>query len=179
MPSRRLPGMTDDTSSPGLSLPYDTVPGRRIRVSAADPSATRGHVRGLVTSFAALTTGPPDAYASERPWALPFKVFPSSQSVPLSGPLPSCRYPLPLLRPEELHWTTRPASGPCSCDESVLSPEPQVIPAADPFLGFDPPELAPDRPGVRFGRDASPLTLWRLDVKARLGLRVLRDNRVG
>jgi hypothetical protein len=31
---------TDDTSSPGLSSPYDTVPGRRIRLPAADPSAT-------------------------------------------------------------------------------------------------------------------------------------------
>lgn len=39
------------------------------------------------------TTGPPDATsAPERPWASPFKEFPSSRSVPLSGPVPSCRY---------------------------------------------------------------------------------------
>ena len=40
-----------------------------------------------------MTTGPPDASsASERPWASPFKGFPSPRSVPLSEPLPSCRY---------------------------------------------------------------------------------------
>jgi hypothetical protein len=67
------------------------------------PPPSRGHVRGLATPFAALTTGPPDACASERPWASPFKVFPSSQSVPLSGPMPSCRHPLRPWRPEGLH----------------------------------------------------------------------------
>jgi hypothetical protein len=55
----------------------------------------RRHVRGLATPFAAITSGPPDACAPERPWASPFKVFPSSQAVPLSGSIPSCRYPLP------------------------------------------------------------------------------------
>jgi hypothetical protein len=63
------------------------------------PPPLRGHVRGLVTPLAALTSGPPDAEASERPWALPFKVFPSSQSVPLSGSMPSGRYPLSLASP--------------------------------------------------------------------------------
>jgi hypothetical protein len=125
----------------------------------------RGHVRGLVTPFAALTSGPPDACASERPWASPFKVFPSSQSVPLSGPMPSCRHPLPPRRPEGLRVRCAPASRPCSCDESVQSPGSRVIPAVDPFLGFYPPEPAPIRPGARFGRGASPLTLGRLDVQ--------------
>jgi len=37
---RRLPGWVDDTASPGLCLPYDTIPGRWIRLPAADPSAT-------------------------------------------------------------------------------------------------------------------------------------------
>ena len=57
-----------------------------------------------------------------------------------------------------------PASGPCSRDESVLTPEPQVTPAVDPFLGFPPPERTPARPGARFDRGASPLVLRRLDV---------------
>jgi hypothetical protein len=93
VPSRRLPGMSDDTSSPGLLAPYDTVSDRRIRSSAADPSATACRVRGLATPFATCTTGPPDATsASERPWASPFKEFPSPRSVPLSEPVPSCRY---------------------------------------------------------------------------------------
>ena len=80
--------------------------------------------------------------------------------------MPSCRYPPPPLDSKESCFTTQPASGPCSCDESVQSLASQVIPAADPFLGFDPPELAPTRPGARFVRDASPLTLRRLDVDA-------------
>ena len=92
-PSRRLPGKSDDTSSPGLSLPYDTISNRRIRLPAADPSATACHVRGLVTPFATYTTSPPSASSAlERPWASPFKGFPSSRSVPLSEPLPSWRY---------------------------------------------------------------------------------------
>jgi hypothetical protein len=61
---------------------------------AADPSATARHVRGLDTPLAAVASSPPDAEASERPWASPFKVFPSPQSVPLSGPVPSYRCPL-------------------------------------------------------------------------------------
>jgi len=64
------------------------------------PPPPRGHVRGLDTPFAAVTSGPPDAEASERPWASPFKVFPSPQSVPLSGPIPSCHRLLPRCRPE-------------------------------------------------------------------------------
>ena len=40
VPSRRFPGWADDTSSPGLFLPYDTLPSRGIRLPVADPSAT-------------------------------------------------------------------------------------------------------------------------------------------
>jgi len=93
VPSRRLPGKSDDTSSPGLLGPYDTVSDRWTRLPAADPSATACRVRGLATPCATYTTGPPDATsASERPWASPFKGFPSSRSVLLSEPVPSCRY---------------------------------------------------------------------------------------
>jgi hypothetical protein len=74
--------------------------------------------------------------------------------------------------------TTWPPSRPCSRDEFVLSPGPQVIPTVDSFLGFDLPEHALVRPGARFDRGASPLALRRLDVQARPGLRVLRCERV-
>jgi len=67
--------------------------------------------------------------------------------------------------PKDATSTTRPASRPCSCDESVRSPGSRVIPAVDTFLGFYPPEPAPIRPGARFGRGASPLALGRLDVQ--------------
>jgi len=95
MPSRRFPGWSDDTSSPELLLPYDTVPGQWLRVSTTDCSAATVPRAGFGYPLRGSTTGPPDAYASERPWASPFKVFPSSQAVPLSGSIPSCRYPLP------------------------------------------------------------------------------------
>ena len=140
------------------SLPYDTVSSWRIRVSAADPSAARGHVRGLATSCAALTTSPPDAFASERPWALPFKEFPSPQSVPLSGPMPSCRYPSPGVAPKSSTWERSRLQGLVPAT-NPFSHRHQVVPAADPFLGFDPPECSPIRPGARFGRGASPLAL--------------------
>jgi hypothetical protein len=72
-----------------------------------------------------LTTGPPDASsASERPWASPFKGFPSPRSVPLSEPLPSCRCRVALRLPGGQRVRCWPASGPCSRDESVLTPEP-------------------------------------------------------
>jgi len=89
--------------------------------------------------------------------------------------------PLPatVTQPRRAVHATWPTSGPRSCDESVLSPEPQVIPAVDPFLGFDPPKRTPVRPGARFDRGASPLALWRFDVQTRLGLRVLQYKRVG
>jgi hypothetical protein len=66
--------------------------------------------------------------------------------------------------PRRAASATWPASGPCSRDESVLSPEPQAVPAVDPCVGFDPPECAPVRPGARFDRGASPLALRRLYV---------------
>jgi hypothetical protein len=106
-PSRRLPGKSDDTSSPGLLLPYDTISSRRFRLPAADPSAAACHVRGLVTPFATYTTSPTDATsASERPWASPFKGFPSSRSVPLSEPVPSCRYRAATAPPRRAAHTT-------------------------------------------------------------------------
>lgn len=179
MSSRRSPGWSDDNSSRGLFLPYDTIPGHWLRVSAVDPSTTTRRVRGLTTPLATITSGPPDACASERPWASPFKVFPSPQSVPLSGPMPSCRCSFLPQRSEECYLVTQPASRPCSCDESVRSPEPRVVPAVDTFLGFYPPEHAPTRPDARFGRGASPLVLGRLDVKARPGLRVFWREWVG
>jgi len=177
--SRRLPGMPDDTSSPGLLLPYDTVSNRRIRLPATDPSATAYRVRGLVTPCATSTTGPPDTTSvPERPWASPFKDFPSSRSVLLSEPLPSCRYLAHCTSPEE-------SASDAACFRALFPRRVRAatgttrVPAVDPFLGFDPPECAPARPGARFGRGTSPLALGRLDVQVRLDLRVSGCERVG
>jgi len=178
-PSRRFPGKPDDTSSPGLSLPYDTVSNRRSRLPAANPFATAYHVRGLVTPFAISTTGPPGTTsAPEHPWASPFKGFPSPRSVLLSEPVPSCRYLARPASPEESE--SEPACFRALFPRRVRSDTGTTrVPAVDPFLGFDPPELAPVRPGARFGRGTSPLALGRLDVQARLGLRVSGCERVG
>lgn len=68
------------------------MPARRIRWPTADPSAAAYHVRGLVTPCAMSTTWPAGVSSTpERPWASPFKDFPSSRSVLLSEPMPSCR----------------------------------------------------------------------------------------
>jgi hypothetical protein len=107
VPSRRLPSRSDDTSSHDLSLPYDTVSDQQLRLMIADPSTTTSHVRGLDTPFATFTASPPDACASERPWASPFKDFPSLRSASLSGALPSCRYPM--LRASPKGSTHKPA----------------------------------------------------------------------
>jgi hypothetical protein len=141
---------TDDTSSPGLSLPYDTVPGQRIRLPAADPSATAWPRPGF---------GYPPRGSYHRPsrrrsvgasmglalQGLPLVAIGTPLGAPTLLPLPTAR-----CTPEGEHQSARPASGPCSCDESVLSPESRMIPAVDTFLGFDPPEPAPTRPDARF-----------------------------
>ncbi len=170
---------SDDTSSPGLSAPYDTVPDRRILHPTTDPSAAACRVRGLATSFATSTTGPADACAPEHPWASPFKVFPSTAvGAPLgahtlltlpAGPTPP--------RGETRHDVAAfRVSFPRRVRAAARTTE--VVPAVDTFLGFDLPELALARPGARFDRGASPLALRRLDVQARPGLRVLRCERV-
>jgi hypothetical protein len=156
------------------------MPGRQTRPSTADPSAAACRVRGLATPFATSTADPPDASsAPERPWASPFKGFPSPRSAPLSGPLPSCRCqgtPAPPRRMEPTSLTGFRALFPRRVRADTGTTR---IPAVDPFLGFDPPEHAPVRPGARFDRGASPLALRRLDVQARPGPRVLRCERVG
>jgi hypothetical protein len=148
------------TTLPLLDFSCPTTQSRPAASCLGSGSLRRpGRVRGLATSCATHTADPADACASERPWASPFKDFPSLQSVPLSGPLPSYRYPRSASLDERRH-TTQPASGPCSCNESVLSPESQVTPVADPFLGFFPPEHAPIRPGARFVSRRLPSRPW-------------------
>jgi hypothetical protein len=71
-------------------VPYDTVPDRRSRLSG-DGSPRR---RVPPARFGYLLGGLPPPIlparkAPERPWASPFKAFPSSQEVPLSRSLPS------------------------------------------------------------------------------------------
>jgi hypothetical protein len=88
--------------------------------------------------------------APERPWASPFKGF---SSTAIGAPLGAHAFltlPTATPPPRGEASTAWPSSRPCSRDEFVLSPEPRMIPAVDPFLGFDLSEPAPARPGARF-----------------------------
>jgi len=100
------------------------ISARRMRFPTANPFAAARHVRGLITPFATSTTEPTDASsASERPWASPFKDFPFSRSVPLSGPVALLPLPPAPHLPEERYERTGrlqgllPATSPC-CRQS-------------------------------------------------------------
>lgn len=162
-----------------------------------DPSTVACHVRGLVTpiattplSLAAPSTSrrrtpPSTSSALERSWASPFKVFPSTAiGTPFGAhalmPLP----PASSLHPKAGRVCRQSPTGPCSRGESVLH---RGCRGRTPYgsgrrslHGLQcSPELAPARSGSRFGREASPHTLWGGDVPVRLGLRVSRFERVG
>ena len=165
-PSRRQAGKSDDTSSPGLLLPYDTCQAGGFVDQRRIPPPPR----------AACGVWLPPARLNRRPWrrdkrtAAPMGF--SLQGLPLvtiGAPL-GARALMALPRhggasPEGSVPRRWPTSGPCSRDESVLTPgTTSDVPAVDPFLGFAPPERAPARPGARFDHGASPLGLWRLYV---------------
>jgi len=114
----------------------------------------RCHVRGLATPFAALPPALPTLTRRSVHGLHPSRCSLRRKRCPSRGPYPPAvtRFleALPGTRPKQLHLETQPASGPCSCDESVQSPESRMIPAVDTFLGFDPPEHSPARPDARF-----------------------------
>jgi hypothetical protein len=126
-------------------VPYDTFSDRRIRMMAADPSATACHVRGLATSFAASTTGPTGARSAGASVGFALQGVPlGARGAPLGAlallTLPAT--PLP-----ERSDVGRPPTGPRSRDESVLPPNSRKSPAVDAFLGFSPPERSLHPPG--------------------------------
>jgi hypothetical protein len=165
VPSRRSPGTSDDTSSPGLSLPYDTVSNRQTRCRRRIPPPPRAAYGVWLPPARPAPPVLPMRQAHRSVHGLhPSRSSPRHDRCSSRSPcLPAVTAPRQH-RPGGRRARRKPASRPCSRDESVLPPEPRVIPAVDPFLGFAPPERAPVRPGVRFGRDASPLVLRRLDV---------------
>jgi hypothetical protein len=178
VPSRRLPGMSDDTSSPGLLLPFDTcrLCGGVGRQRIPPPS------RAACGVWLPPSRRPPPSLPARQARRSvhglhPSRTSPHRDRYPSQGPchpvVTGCTPPS--RREMETTW---PASWPSSRDESVLSPASQGCRPSIPFLGFLPPELAPVRPGAHFDRGASPLALRRLDVQARPGLRVLRCERV-
>jgi hypothetical protein len=165
-PSRRQAGKSDDTSSPGLLLPYGTYqaggtvcrrrippppraacgvwlpPARRIRRPCRCDKRTGAPMGFSLQGFPLAAIGAP--LGARALMALPRR---------------SCASPE---GSEPRRW---PTSGPCSRDESVLTPgTTSDVPAVDPFLGFTPPERTPARPGARFDHGASPLGLRRLYV---------------
>jgi hypothetical protein len=128
------------------SMPYDTIPGRRTRLMAADPSTAACHVRGLATPYAASTTGPPGARSAGAslgfaPQGVPFGARGAPLGVPALLTLPAAAPPRRGTKRGRL------PAGPSSRVESVLSPGSRGNPAVDAFLGFPPPELSPHPPG--------------------------------
>jgi hypothetical protein len=162
-----------------------------------DPSTVAGHVRGLITPCATSSlslaapstfrcrTPPSTSSVLERSWALPFKGFPSTAiGTPFGAhallPLP----PTSSAYPKVGRVCGRSPTGPCSRGESVLHRgcrrrTPSCSGRRSLHGLHYSSELAPARSGSRFGRGASPRTLWGGDVPVRLGLRVLRFEQVG
>jgi hypothetical protein len=126
-------------------VPYDTVPDRRIRMKATDPSATACHVRGLGTSFAASTTGPPGARSAGASMGFTLQgVLLVRERCPSRGPCPPdvAGHPPPR---RETRGTGRlqgliPATSSC-CHRVPRNS------AVDAFLGFSPTERSPHPPG--------------------------------
>jgi hypothetical protein len=101
MPFRRLPGMSNDTSSPGLSLPFDTcrLCGCGCRQRIPPPSrATYG------VWLPPSRRPPPSLPARQARRSVhglhPSRISPHRDRYPSQGPLPSCRYRLHPTFPE-------------------------------------------------------------------------------
>lgn len=148
-------GSSDDTTSPGLCLPYDTVSERR-RVSTSVPTGVLGPRRRFGYPLRDLAVVLPAREAPERPWASPFRAFPPCSVVPpLGGP---ALVALPAPAPHrEVHAGTRPPSGRRSRHGSVRSRSSRIgrrcPPGVPPSRAFSPSVRA-----QRFGRAASPHT---------------------
>ena len=70
-------------------VPYDTLSDRRIRKWQRIPPPPRATCEVWLPPSRHPPPALPAREAPERPWASPFKAFPSSREVPLSEPLPS------------------------------------------------------------------------------------------
>jgi hypothetical protein len=154
------PGSPDDASSPGLPSPYDTAPGRGVRVVAADPSAAAGPRAGFGYPLRGSYLRPCRRRSAGASMGFTLQGVPL---VAIGTPLGAhALLPLPVdpTPPRRGRLPTWPASRPRSCNESVLSPGSRMIPTVDTFLGFDPPERAPTRPGARFDSRRLPSRPW-------------------
>lgn len=128
------------------SWPYDTIPDRRTRTVAADPSAAACRVRGLDTPLATSTTDPPGARSAGASLGFPLQgVLLVRERCPSRGPCPPDV--ADRTHPPKGEGTERPPPGPRSRDELVLPPASRRKPAVDAFLGFPPPEHSPHPPG--------------------------------
>ena len=163
----------------GFSFPTTHVGPGDPRM-AGDPSPAACRVQGLVTLFATSTPVPSDTSTPLRAQrTLAGTSCRSVHGIPPSRRFPrrgrySSRSPCPpgvrrAVRPPDHGGRARPLSGPRqassppglrSHDGSVRSPR-QYARAADAFLGFSPPELAPLRAGAGFRSRAPPLSSLR------------------
>lgn len=157
---RRLPGVVDGTSSPGLLAPYDTS---RVR----DPVSAGGSNRrpwpragfGYPLRDHGSHALPARQARRSVPGLLPSRVFPRRDGCPSRGPCPPgvAHVPAPPRRAAQDADRLQgffPATSPC-CTATTR------VAAVAPFLGFIPPEPSPVRLGDRFVRGASPPALER------------------
>jgi hypothetical protein len=135
VPSRRLPGKTDDTSSPGLLRPYDTYQtGGPVRPQRIPPPQRAAYGVWLPPSRT-----PPPALPALARWSVhglhPSRTSPRRDRRPSRGPsLPDVtrRTDAP---PGGGTGAAQPPSRPCSRDEFVQSPEPQGFQPSIPSWG--------------------------------------------
>jgi hypothetical protein len=161
-------------------VPYDTVPDRRIRfVMAANPSAAACRVRGLDTSFATYTTGPPGARSAGASMGLTLQgVLLGARGAPLGVPALLTLPPqIHLPKEEERRTAAYRASFPRRVRAATGLPEEpgrRYLPGLLPFRASTPSVRA-----IACSHDACPLALGRDDVPTHLGLRASRSGWIG
>lgn len=77
-PSVPVARRADDAGSPGLCLPFDTLSAGRTRCRRRIPPPTRAMSGVWLPPSRRPPPGLPARYVPERPWASPFKAFPST-----------------------------------------------------------------------------------------------------
>jgi hypothetical protein len=177
--SCRLPGVRDDASSPGLLLPYDTCrPGGPVGRQRIPPLPRTTSGVWLPPSRCPPPSLPMRQAHRSAHGLRPSRCSPRRDRCSSRSPCPPA---VTGRRAPSRRWvrTTWPPSGPSSRDESVQSPEPQGFRPSIPSWVSSLQSMLPFVL-ARALVAAPPLSpLGRLDVQARLGLRVLRCEQVG
>lgn len=158
VPASPWASASDHASSPGLSCPTT-----HSRIGGL--ARSRHHPRSPATCGVWLPPARPDEppslparMAPERPWASPFKAFPSCRSGTPFGGLALLALSATVPHPK-VHTTARPTSGPRSLHERVPSPIPRGDRPSQPSWDSSLQSVLPIRPGPALwsrGRPSHP-----------------------